>query len=157
MTANPELKVLAEIMRMEEFGPDVLAELASEIVADGGHDTKDLKPQDILDALGDKPGVPWREVAFGIGELFAGYVAVDFKDRKPTKREALKVLMCVTVFGIACRHGQAFRFDNHFNWILDLMARTDKVIWDERLRVLAHAIESWKQGEEQERAQRKHT
>lgn len=157
MIPNHEMDVLVDVMRVEKFGPEVLGELALEIVEDGGIDTMSMRPQDILDALEDRPGVPWWDVSFAIGELFAGYVVTDFMDRKPNKREAFKLLMCVTVFGIACRHGYASRFDHCFGSVLELMVRTEGVIWDERLRLLAYAIENWKRGEQQERAQRDKT
>lgn len=149
MDTLPEQRVLAEIMRMEGFGPELLPELADEIVFDGGHDMHRLKPQDMLDALANKPDAPWRDIAWGLGESFACYFC-EFKEKQPSKREAMKLLMCITIFGLSCRHGQSHQFENASTWLFPLVAAIGDLVWDQRLDVMAMALRNWQAGDEKD-------
>lgn len=149
MDALPEQRVLAEVMRMEGFAPELLSEIAHEIVFDGGHDTHKLKPQDILDAMANKSDAPWSEIAWGLGESVVGYFC-EFKEKQPSKREAIKLLVCITILGLSCRHGQANRFVNASTSLFELVVAIGDVVWDHRLDGLAMALRNWQEGDEKD-------
>lgn len=149
MTALPEQNIIAELLKWADFGSEMLSELAQEIVDDGGYDMHMLKPQDILDALANKPEAPWWDIVFGLGENFAGYVG-EFEGKQPSKREAIKLFICIAIFGLSCEHGQSHHFVNKSDFLFRLLPSLDLIPCDPRMDLMAMALRRWQDGDERD-------
>ena len=149
MTGLPETNILAELLKCAGFGPDLLPDLAREIVSDGGIDMQPLKPQDILDALANKPDAPWSDIAWGLNETFAGYIH-EFEATSPSKREAIKLLMGIAIFGLSCQHGQSHQFDHASDKVFRLLPKLDVWPCDPRMDLMAMALRRWQDGDERD-------